>query len=64
MTFYVLLTMNYSKKDLQKIKLPLTQETYQILCEVWEKHQIPRSEWPDGLFEEFWEMRWPEYWND
>ena len=62
--------MKYSKEDLQKIKLPLSRETYQKLNkdEAFLNSQI---DWPKELEDEFFRVReeifdekFPNEWND
>ena len=62
--------MKYSKEDLQKIKLPLSRETYQELKEngVYQKmaDDFPK-ELEDEYFrvmEEIFDEKFPNEWND
>ena len=62
--------MKYSKEDLQKIKLPLSRETY-LKLEKDEAFQNSILDWPKELEDEFFRVReeifdekYPNEWND
>ncbi len=60
--------MKYSKEDFQKIKLPLSRETYQELDNIyWETHPLWPKELKDEFFrvrEEIFDEKFPNEWND